>query len=606
MGYPTFYYDNRMDDGVPAASSTAAGDYSPLNLRDWRPFTWWKPSAMPATVRVDCGVRRRADYAMLQGVFDQVQVVGSNDNWASEEVLVSSNVLMSTKDLTNITYWIPSGAAAGIQVTPNAGIAPDGSNTATRINLSGAANDRLDQAVAVAADGAGWYTYSVWLKGSGQINIGLNSTTGAAGNSEATVDLTSTWKRFSVSALFSIGDTGNIRIHSVIDRTGLHTQDIYMWGLQLVAGQNMLPYRATPDTSGGGMLLPFAAPDKALRLDLAYGTAFANSAASVPNVIGDIDIRVKFRLDVTPAGAEVYIFTRGWNARSWLFTIGVGGFMTFYMYSDGTNLTASYPASTAVLPIAVGETAWAKITRVAATGVSNFYYSRDGKTWTQLGAANRPSTPGNLYSSSEGYRAGGLGTSQERGHIYYAEVRNGIGGALSAVFDAGDAAVGGAQTFVSKRTGETWTVNSPGYIERTGYRYYGLRCTDAAAPSLSIAAIGEALASPQYLDGEFDPTKRDAHTQDNKNMNGQAIGRSVYYESWKGSVRLKNVPWSWARESFIPAWKNALRGRPFVFCWEPDLYPEDAKLVTAGATIETPHRSGQFADVVLEMEGVTT
>lgn len=52
MSLPRFYHDNRFDGGTPAASTTAAG-FDVLNLLDWRPYTKWQPTALPATVTGD-------------------------------------------------------------------------------------------------------------------------------------------------------------------------------------------------------------------------------------------------------------------------------------------------------------------------------------------------------------------------------------------------------------------------------------------------------------------------------------------------------------------------------------------------------------------------
>lgn len=67
MGKPAFLYESRLKDAAPVASSTAAGAFDPANLADWQPFTWWKPAAMPATVRVDCGLASAANYWAVWG-----------------------------------------------------------------------------------------------------------------------------------------------------------------------------------------------------------------------------------------------------------------------------------------------------------------------------------------------------------------------------------------------------------------------------------------------------------------------------------------------------------------------------------------------------------
>jgi len=92
--YPKCLYDNRLDGGTPAASTTATG-YDVLNLRDWRPYTAWQPTALPATVTVDCGAPVAADYWLIYGhdLFTQgatIELRSSTDNFAVSNVLVDS------------------------------------------------------------------------------------------------------------------------------------------------------------------------------------------------------------------------------------------------------------------------------------------------------------------------------------------------------------------------------------------------------------------------------------------------------------------------------------------------------------------------------------
>lgn len=82
--------DNRLLDGVPVASHTAAG-YDALNIRDLRTYTFWKSSwADPSTITVDCGSAKGADSFgvvrhNLGTVQSQVSVESSDDgvNWTS-------------------------------------------------------------------------------------------------------------------------------------------------------------------------------------------------------------------------------------------------------------------------------------------------------------------------------------------------------------------------------------------------------------------------------------------------------------------------------------------------------------------------------------------
>jgi len=94
MAKPTILYDNRLADATVAASTTASG-YAAANVVDWRAYTWWKPTALPATLTVDCATAKAADYALVYGhtLFSAgctVEVRGSTDNFGASDVLVAS------------------------------------------------------------------------------------------------------------------------------------------------------------------------------------------------------------------------------------------------------------------------------------------------------------------------------------------------------------------------------------------------------------------------------------------------------------------------------------------------------------------------------------
>ena len=87
-------YDNRFSDGTPAASTTATG-FAVGNLTDWRDYTQWQPTALPATVTVDTGSAKAADFWTLWGhdlgtQGATVELRGSTDNFSASDVLVDS------------------------------------------------------------------------------------------------------------------------------------------------------------------------------------------------------------------------------------------------------------------------------------------------------------------------------------------------------------------------------------------------------------------------------------------------------------------------------------------------------------------------------------
>lgn len=134
---PKCLYDNRLDDGTPAASTTATG-YNVLNLRDWRPYTAWKPTALPATITVDCGSAVAADYWLIYGhdLFtngNTIALRASTDNFAASDVLIDSFVPSSNANFVrhfasaSYRYWrfrISGGTAPTINIA-SVGVAFD-------------------------------------------------------------------------------------------------------------------------------------------------------------------------------------------------------------------------------------------------------------------------------------------------------------------------------------------------------------------------------------------------------------------------------------------------------------------------------------------------
>ena len=115
MTGPLILYESRLLDAVPVASSTAAG-FDVLNLRDMRDYTLWKPSAMPATVTVDSGSSKAADYLAVYGhdLFSTgctIEVRKSTDNFAANDVLVATSTPADNKTLlllftsASSRYW---------------------------------------------------------------------------------------------------------------------------------------------------------------------------------------------------------------------------------------------------------------------------------------------------------------------------------------------------------------------------------------------------------------------------------------------------------------------------------------------------------------------
>lgn len=94
MANPRIYYDNRFDDGAIIATAADAGTAGE-NIADWRAYTFYRPASLPATITVDCGAAKSADYVLIAAhdLFSKgctVEVRASTDGFVSSNVLVQS------------------------------------------------------------------------------------------------------------------------------------------------------------------------------------------------------------------------------------------------------------------------------------------------------------------------------------------------------------------------------------------------------------------------------------------------------------------------------------------------------------------------------------
>lgn len=136
------------------------------------------------------------------------------------------------------------------------------------------------------------------------------------------------------------------------------------------------------------------------------------------------------------------------------------------------------------------------------------------------------------------------------------------------------------------------------------YRYWRLRFTGAAAPSLAIAAPGVALELPRRMQRGFDPIGRVAKGQSNRSAGGHPLGRVTQYEEWSESLNFRNVSQTWLRDTFLPAWKAHLRDKPVVLAWDPVDHATELYLVTIKDKFSAAHGNGLFTDLRLDVMGV--
>lgn len=155
----------------------------------------------------------------------------------------------------------------------------------------------------------------------------------------------------------------------------------------------------------------------------------------------------------------------------------------------------------------------------------------------------------------------------------------------------------------------TPTSNDPFLLEfaSASYRYWRITITGATAnkPAIAMAMIGAAFVMPRYMQVGFDPLTRAVKQTANNNDNGQPLGKIIQFESWKQTLQFM-VTWAWLRATWQPAWRDHLRGSPFIFAWDSANYPKEFHLVSAGDGYQAPHKPGAWADLRFDVSGVAT
>lgn len=203
----------------------------------------------------------------------------------------------------------------------------------------------------------------------------------------------------------------------------------------------------------------------------------SGSFASTPDaaalgITGDIDIRVKVAMDDwTPAVQNCLIGKAASSTTTnYRFDVLANGRLETRWSTGGVSNNKS---STAAVGAADGSVKWVRVVHDVDNGAGGndiiFYTSDDGVTWSQLGttvtSAGVIARDVNAFALTVGAINPTGNGNPVAGHIYYAEVRNGIDGTVVASFNAADAQLG-ASTITSSQTEEVWTLQGTAVLAR--------------------------------------------------------------------------------------------------------------------------------------------
>lgn len=216
--------------------------------------------------------------------------------------------------------------------------------------------------------------------------------------------------------------------------------------------------------------------------------------AAALHVTGDIDLRAQLSFPnwVTGGGTN-YVIAKFISSGNFAYALGVGPTGTIVLTISTTGSDAVTGASTAIVPFAAFATGWIRVTRAQTGGLTNFYTSPDGATWTLLGAANVVISSGTaIFAGTNALTLGTQGATAAplTGNLLRAQIYNGIAGTL--VFDANFATAAKlATSFTESSTNAaTVTINTTGDL---GARICGARdlvnLTAGKQPTISGSSL---------------------------------------------------------------------------------------------------------------------
>lgn len=183
-------------------------------------------------------------------------------------------------------------------------------------------------------------------------------------------------------------------------------------------------------------------------------TGAAGGRASTPNaaglvVTGDIDIRAYVRLDDFQVASACFVSKAAASNISYVFG-QQAGHLVLRASTAGTVVNINATCSANISTVLPYQRSWigVRVTRVAATGVTQFLYTfgsiNNAGPWVQLGV-NSSTTTGNIFAGTAPLwvgEDGATGLAPMNGGVRQAQVRTGVGGTTVAAPDFAAQAAG--------------------------------------------------------------------------------------------------------------------------------------------------------------------
>lgn len=180
----------------------------------------------------------------LEPVFDfnGAPQVYKNADWQGNQLQYTSprqNLCKYSEQFDNAAW-----TKTGVTVSANTTVSPDGATTADTISGFAAGSQSIACALTGENPASHTYAFSVWLKGTGTINLRMSNNVGQTFDFQVT--LSSTWTRYSFVRTFN-ASVGNL-FASIISKAGDTATSVIAFGAQLENSDAPSTYIATTST----------------------------------------------------------------------------------------------------------------------------------------------------------------------------------------------------------------------------------------------------------------------------------------------------------------------------------------------------------------------